>query len=319
MPDSDAAQPSCATLEWSLILAPKNLLYCLMPIDLSLPIDRVSGITREAFQKNYMRPQRPVIIRHFFGPDAPIYSKWTFEYFKRELGHIQVGVYDVEGKTRQDDRSYKQPEAYMNFGDYLDLIQQGATTKRLFLFNIFKHKKELRQDFHFPNLADKVFHRLPLAFFGGPGAITRIHQDMDMSNVFLTEVVGRKRVVLFDPKYSALLYRYPFGVHSSIDVNHPDYKRYPALQKVKGYEFFLEAGDTVFMPSGWWHHIEYHAPSIGMAMRSLSPYWSTRMRGLANVAVLTHVDDLLRKVLQERWYQFKTRVADQRAAAAMSE
>ena len=288
-----------------------------MPIDLSLKIDRVEGISREEFQEKYMKPQKPVIIKHFFGKDAPLYSKWTFDYFKKTLGHISVGVYDVEGKTRKDDRSYKQPEAYINFGEYLDLIQAGTTTKRLFLFNVFKHKRDLKQDFHFPNLADNVFRSFPLAFFGGKGAQTRIHQDMDMSNVFLTEVVGRKRVVLFDPKYSDLLYRYPFGVHTSIDVNNPDYERYPGLHKVQGYDFFLEAGETVFMPAGYWHHIEYHAASIGMAMRSLSPYTSVRLKGLYKVTVLTHLDDLFRKVLDDRWFKYKTKLANARAEAAM--
>lgn len=288
-----------------------------MPLDLSLKIDRVENISRKDFQDNYMKPQRPVIIKHFYGKDAPIYSKWTFDYFKKELGHIRVGVYDKEGQQRKDDRSYKSTNDFMNFGEYLDLIQRQPTSQRLFLFNIFKHKKELRDDFRFPDLADNVFRFMPLAFFGGEGSLTRIHQDMDMSNVFLTEVAGKKRVVLFDPKYSDLLYRYPFGVHTSIDINHPDYDRYPGLHKVKGYDCFIEAGDTIFMPAGWWHHIEYHAPGIGMAMRSLSPFMATRLKGLYKVGVLTHVDDLMRNVMGNKWQNYKTKLADKRAGNAL--
>ena len=289
-----------------------------MPLDLSLQIDRVENISKEAFQEHYMKPQKPVIIKHFYGKDAPFYSKWTFDYFKKELGHIQVGIYDVEGKKRKDDRSYKSTDDFMNFGEYLDLIQEKPTTIRLFLFNIFKHKKELREDFRFPDIANHVFRFMPLAFFGGKGATTRIHQDMDMSNVFLTELVGKKRVVLFDPKYSNLLYRYPFGVHTSIDVNNPDFERYPGLHKVQGYDCFIEAGDTIFMPAGWWHHIEYHSAGIGMAMRSLSPSMVTRLQGLYKVGVLTHVDDLMRKVMGNKWHTLKTRIADKRAEADMA-
>ena len=82
-------------------------------------------------------------------------------------------------------------------------------------------RKDLRNDYKVPDLVDNVIGFLPFTFFGGKGAITRIHQDMDLSNVFLTEVIGHKRVVLIEPKYSKLLYRYPFGVHTSIDVNNP--------------------------------------------------------------------------------------------------
>jgi hypothetical protein len=288
-----------------------------MALDLSLPIDRVENITRAEFQRKYMRPQKPVIIKHLYGKDAPIYNKWSFEYFQQELGDIEVGVYDVEGKERKDDRSYKKAEDTMNFGDYLDMIQKGETTRRLFLFNVFKHKKELRDDFHFPDIADYVIRQLPLAFFGGKNAVTRIHQDMDMSNVFLTEVVGKKRVVLFSPEYSRLLHRYPFGVHTSVDINNPDYNKFPGLKKVKGYDFEIEAGDTLFMPSGYWHHIEYLQPSIGVSVRSLAPTLRMRVQGLANVGLLTHIDEMLRWGMGEKWFAIKKRIADKRAEEAL--
>ena len=289
-----------------------------MSLDLSLKIDRVENISRKDFQQNYMKPQKPVIIKHLFGKDAEIYN-WTFDKFKKELGHIDVGIFDAEGKKRKDDRSYKTTDDYMNFGEYLDLIQKEPTTKRLFLFNVFKHKPELKKDFYFPDITDNVIRFLPLAFFGGKGAETRIHQDMDMSNVFLTEIVGRKRIVLFDPKYSELLYRYPFSVHTSIDVNNPDYNRYPGLRKVVGYDCYLEAGETIFMPSGWWHHIEYHKACIGVAMRSLSPSFSTRLKGLYKVGVLTHVDDLLRNVIGDKWQNYKVKIAEKRAKNQLTE
>ncbi|RMG86496.1 MAG: cupin-like domain-containing protein [Bacteroidetes bacterium] len=288
-----------------------------MPLKLTNEIDRVEGITREEFQEKYMIPAKPVIIRHFYGKDAPLYKKWTFDYFKKELGHLEVGVFDVEGEERKDDRSYKSAHTTMKFGEYIDLILSGPTTRRLFLFNVFKHKKDLFNDFEFPDVADNVLKMLPFAFFGGKGSLTRIHRDMDNSNVFLTELQGRKRIVLFDPKYSTLLYRYPFGTHTSVDINNPDYDRYPGLHYVEGIDCFIEPGDTIFMPAGWWHHIEYHAPGLGFSMRSLSPHWTTRLRGLYQVGVLTHLDDAIRVVLKDKWHKIKTNMADKRAQAEL--
>lgn len=202
-------------------------------LDLNNHIDVVENISKEDFQKYYMKPQRPVIIKHLYGKNAKVYD-WTFDYFSKELGQIDVGVFDDESEKRQDDRSYKKAPKTMKFGDYLELIQEKPTSKRLFLFNVFKHKKELHDHFKFPDIAEKVLTFLPLAFFGGQGAITRIHRDMDNSCVFLTELAGYKRVVLFDPKYSEKLYQYPFSTHTSIDVNNPDFKKYPALKDLKG-------------------------------------------------------------------------------------
>ncbi|MCR9289486.1 cupin-like domain-containing protein [Saprospiraceae bacterium] len=289
-----------------------------MPLKLTDSIDRVEGITRKEFQENYMIPAKPVIIKNFYGKDAPLYTKWTFDWFKQELGHLDVGVFDIEGEKRKDDRSYKGSNNTMKFGDYLDLVQAGPTTRRLFLFNVFKYKKDLFNDFEFPDVADNVLKRLPFAFFGGEGGVTRIHRDMDNSNVFLTELYGRKRVVLFDPKYSTLLYRYPFGTHTSVDINNPDYDRYPGLHHVKGIDCYIEAGDTLFMPAGWWHHIEYHSAGMGFSMRSLSPHWSSRLRGLYQVGVLTHLDEAIRFFLKDNWHKMKTNMADKRALSKLT-
>ena len=281
-------------------------------------IDRVEGITREEFQKKYMKPQKPVIIKHFYGADSPIYTKWTFEYFRKELGDLEVGVFDKEGTKRKDDRSYKGAPVKMKFSEYLDMVQAGPTSKRLFLFNVFKHKKELFNDFEFPNVADKVLKFIPMAFFGGEGAVTRIHRDMDNSNVFLTELSGTKRVVLFDPKYSDLLYRYPFSTHTSIDINNPDYEKFPGLKKVVGYDCTINAGDTIFMPAGWWHHIEYKSAGIGFAIRSLGPTMSDLLRGIYQIGFLTHVDEVGRFLLKDKWFDMKKNIAKKRAESALA-
>ncbi|MFT6134198.1 MAG: hypothetical protein ACJAZM_000685 [Cyclobacteriaceae bacterium] len=77
-------------------------------------------------------------------------------------------------------------------------------------------------------------------FFDGDGSITRAHQHMDMSCVFLTRFEGKKRVILFDPKYSTLLYRYPFNVYSGVNIDQPDFDKYLGLQYVTGLETIPE-------------------------------------------------------------------------------
>lgn len=273
-------------------------------IQLSNQIDRIENISRADFQRLYMKPQKPVIIKHLFGKNSKVYG-WSFNYFLNELGHLEVGVFDDENEKQQDAQSYKRANLKMKFGDYLQLIQDKPTTKRLFLFNVFKHKTELLKDFKFPNIADKVLTFLPLAFFGGKGAITRIHRDMDNSCVFLTELVGYKRIVLFDPKYSKLLYQYPFSTHTSIDINNPDFEEYPGLKYIKGFDIILEPGDTIFMPAGWWHHIEYNTAGLGFAMRSLSPYLKDRLLGIWQVGIMTHIDEILIKVFNQKWFNWK--------------
>jgi Cupin-like domain len=283
---------------------------------LNFEIDVVENISRDDFQRKYMIPQKPVIIRHLYGKNARVYD-WNFDYFGKELGQLEVGIFDDETKKRNDSQSYKKADLKMKFKDYLSLIQSKPTTKRLFLFNVFKHKKELLNDFHFPEIADNVLRFLPLAFFGGKGSITRLHRDMDNSCVFLTELSGFKRIVLFSPKYSKLLYQFPFSTHTSVDINNPDYEKYPGLRFVKGIECTIGPGDTLFMPAKWWHHIEYITPSLGFAVRSLSPKFSDRMMGLFQVGLMTHIDEFCNKVFGQKWFQWKTKETEKRAEAAI--
>lgn len=87
---------------------------------------------------------------------------------------------------------------------------------------------------------------------------TPLHFDA-LSNL-LAQLAGRKRVVLFPPSQSFLLYPYAVGHpcdnFSMVDVSDPDLERFPALRHACGYEAVLEPGDVLFIPRYWWHYVE---------------------------------------------------------------
>jgi len=281
-----------------------------MPIDFSKKIDEVENITREEFQEKYFKPQIPVKIKGLL-KDSLAYTKWTPEFFKKELGDIEVGVFDSDKAYL--DRAYKTPPETMKFGDYLDLIMAGPTDKRLFLFDVFKYKKELRKDIVFPDIAKLIVKIKPFTFFGGAGAETRIHRDADNNNVFLTEFYGEKKMILFPPENDDILYRYPFSTHTAVEVENPDYEKYPALHNLKGMHTVLKKGETIFMPAKYWHYIKYLTPGIGMSFRSLSSA-SNVLTGLFYVGVTTHVDDMMRKAKGSKWFDYKTKKAQETAS-----
>jgi ribosomal protein L16 Arg81 hydroxylase len=285
-----------------------------MALDINHPVDRVEGITREEFQENYMKPQKPVVIRGLL-KDSPCYTKWTTDYFKEVAGDVEVGCFK---NLKEDlDKTLKHPNVKMKFGEYLDIIKREPTDMRLHLFNVFKYKPELLEDFKFPDIADNFLKGFPYMFFGGKGSVARMHQDIDLSNVFLNQFEGKRRVVLFHPSYSDLLYRYPFNVHTGVDINEPDYKEFPGLNYVKGYETIISHGDTLFMPGEYWHYIEYVEGGFGMSLRSLNPYISKRLEGLYKIAVLSNIDDLMRKTMGDKWFSTKEKMAGHRAEKAI--
>lgn len=280
-----------------------------MPLEFNTKIESVDTIDYQEFQERFFIPQVPVKIKNLLAA-SNANKKWSPDFLKNKLGHINVGVFDNNPAFL--DRSQKSATTSMKFSNYLEMIQEGPTDSRLHLFNIFKHKPELINDFEFPDIVDYILKPLPFAFIGGEGSVARLHRDMDNSNVFLTEFWGRKKVVLFAPEYDELLYKYPFATHSPVDVDNPDYERFPGLHFVEGSHTILEKGETLFMPAKYWHYIKYLSVGIGMSFRSLGSISNTAS-GVFQASVVSTIDDTARIMLGEDWHQIKSDWANRRA------
>jgi hypothetical protein len=100
------------------------------------------------------------------------------------------------------------------------------------------------------------------------GNRTRIAAHHDLPDNLACVAVGRRRFTLFPPEQLNNLYIGPLDFTpagqaiSMVDFTRPDLQRFPkfadALKSARTAE--LEAGDAVFIPSMWWHHIEALAP-----------------------------------------------------------
>ena len=121
---------------------------------------------------------------------------------------------------------------------------------------------------------------LPRLWVGG-AVRTQTHHDPDHNLACV--IAGRRRFLLFPPEQVANLYVGPIDKPfppplSLVDPTAPDFERFPkfrrALQAAR--VAHLEAGDAIFMPKYWWHHVT-----------SLEPYnvlvnywWGNDARGL---------------------------------------
>ncbi len=100
------------------------------------------------------------------------------------------------------------------------------------------------------------------------GNRTRISAHFDFPDNVACVVAGQRRFTLFPPEQVDNLYigpidRTPSGqAISVVDFANPDFQRFPkfrvALEAAKVFE--LGAGDAIFIPSMWWHHVESLSP-----------------------------------------------------------
>lgn len=156
--------------------------------------------------------------------------------------------------------------------------------------------------------------RFPMLFVGGATSITHMHFDIDMSHILHTQFIGKKRVLLFPYEEQHKLYRKPYEVLSLADFSHyyqqngtPDYSKFPALKLARGYEVTLEHGDTLFMPAGYWHHMEYLDSGFAMSLRALQSGMTGKLKGAWNLIGMRNIDTLMKKTAPKWWYNYKKR------------
>jgi len=274
------------------------------------PIDRKSGLTRETFAKAYLAQHKPVVFTDLTA-NWPAINKWTIEYFKEKYGDLVVPV--VSNNFSRPGKGYLSADMRITFREYLELLESGPSDLRIFAWNIFWKAPELREDFAIPDIMDGFVNELPFLFFGCEGSRVTLHYDVDMSHVFLNQIYGRKRIILFPPDQSKQLYHLPFTVSSHVNILDPDFKKHPALKYIKGLEVMLMPGETLFIPRGYWHYIEYTDGGYSIALRSFDSFLF-KIHGLASITKNYAVDRLMNRFMGKHWYNMKVRIAARRAA-----
>jgi hypothetical protein len=286
-------------------------------MDLTQKIDVVKNMGVEEFKYKYLMPQKPVIIKGLT-ENKIAGDKWSINYFKESMGDFIIDLYDNKNEKTATS-AYTTPDLKMKLADYLTIIEKDEHTDlRVFLFNLFKFYPTLRKEFPCPEIFKGVLDNIGHMFFGGKDTTVRIHYDIDMSNVLLTQFVGKKRIVLISPEYNELLYCLPFNTYSLVNIDNPDYEKYPALKYIKGYEYILEPGDSVFMPSGYWHYMTYLEGSFSVSYRKIAPAVKQIMRGVVNLAIYMPFDKQMNRIFSNnKWLRMKEQMAEKRATKAI--
>jgi ribosomal protein L16 Arg81 hydroxylase len=272
-------------------------------------VDIRDSITPDQFKKEYYG-KKPLVLKNLSANWAAR-RRWDWEFLKTAVGPVEVGVFSND--KNKENKPVHTPHTFTTFDKYIDSITLDDQKFRLFLFNILDYAPSLIKDFEWPTqFFNGVVRRYPMLFAGAKGSVTHLHFDMDLSDVMQTQFLGKKRVLLFPFEEQYHIYRRPFEVMSLVDFTEyytaefqEKIERYPALKNAKGYEVILEHGDTLYMPSKFWHHMEYIESGIGLSLRSWQPTLSGKLNGLYHIMVMRKIDSFLKLTAPESWYNYK--------------
>lgn len=223
------------------------------------PVERRDHIPTDEFLRHYFAGNRPVVWTGY-ARSWPAFGKWSPEYFKDRLGAVEVEIVSGRGADPDGDRNFDKYRQKTTMSDYVDRVLQAGESNDIYMI---AHNKNMRRPDLAPLIDDVIFDAelfdrehldggLTL-WFGPAGTVTPLHHDN--TNILFCQIYGRKKVFLVSPWETALLAS-ARGFYSEFNLEDADAvdQLEDADIAVQGVE--LQAGDALFIPAGWWHHIK---------------------------------------------------------------
>jgi histone arginine demethylase JMJD6 len=236
-------------------------------------VDRRPGLPVNEFISEYLNPGIPVVI-----PGAmsqwKAHHKWDPSYFRDKYGEKTVRVGGKKVMLR----------------DFMDTVlasSESAPSMYLNELNIHKEFPELLEDVD-PFLSYALPDRLMTTYMpeswgmrkgvvelliGGKGTkFPTMHYDGFHMNTFVTQIRGDKEFIFYSPDQTPYIYQLHPGSNKSAvnDVDHPDLEKFPLFAQAKALRTIVKEGDTVFLPTGWWHTTRLLTLSIAVSTNNIA-------------------------------------------------
>jgi hypothetical protein len=127
-------------------------------------------------------------------------------------------------------------------------------------------------------------------YIGGRGGkFPFLHYDSWHTHAFLCQLYGRKEFTAYAPDQTPYLYVKPDRYNQSLiaDLENPDHEKYPLFARARAMRFYLDPGEILFIPPGWWHTARILNPSITVSVnRANASNWSELTRDMCSRAPL---------------------------------
>ena len=247
----------------------------------AIEVERRSNLSYEEFKNEYLMPRRPVIITDATAKWKA--SSWTPKWFRDRYPGKQVLT----------------DQGTMVMEDFIDAITADSSEPGPFL-----REQPLAEVF--PDLVDHVSPTPPYTqpnWLGGNYILPRVtkrlnreshievnfcgrrifpylHVDDLSVHAFIMQHYGDKHIIIYPPDQTEYIYQKPGQRVSEVyDVDHPDLQKYPLFAKAKAIRVTLHAGESAFMPCGWWHTTRVPGTSLSTVISiANSSNWSNLVK-----------------------------------------
>lgn len=179
--------------------------------------------------------------------------------FVVSVGEPQSGgrlFYDTDMKMNFQTVKAKLPEIFAR----IDAVEDQADAPPIYLASIDMQEffNGLREENHVDLGSRDCLESIWI------GTRTRIAAHNDFPRNLACVAVGRRRFTLFPREQFRNLYLGPVDYTpagravSMIDFHAPDFERFPRFREALDHALTveMEAGDALYIPSLWWHHVE---------------------------------------------------------------
>lgn len=226
-------------------------------------VPMVDRIDPASFFKDFYFLNRPVkltgLVDHW-----PALRLWTLDFLAETVGGSTV---ELQGQRNSaDDYELKKDRhrRRMLMRDVVEAIRTADSTNEFYVtaYNDSTNKQTLSRlwdDLAPVSILKHGGGNDGFFWFGPKGTLTPLHHDL--TNNLLVQVLGRKRVLLVPPWE---LERVRNHTHCFSELGPDDLD--PAGQTgPRRLECVIGPGEALFLPIGWWHHVEALDASISMS------------------------------------------------------
>jgi hypothetical protein len=227
-------------------------------------IPRVRGIAPDAFERDFLQRQRPVIITDAMTRWRAL-REWTPETFKTRYGDAVIHAsLDIPHKSEEGFRYWGSTDRWMPMSEFIDAMR--ASERPCYVRQAPQDRMPgLSECYDFNDFMDMTGRDPePALWLGSKGTDSGLHWDFQ-SNMF-AQIHGRKRILLCSPADSAKLTPYRDQIRwSRFDGLAPDFDQFPRARAARPMIATLAPGEVIHIPRGWWHQLHSLDVSISLS------------------------------------------------------